>query len=67
MVITDDLEEAFGRDMVSIICVVCTAYWESDIIFNAVETPYNTVAIASNSACWTEVRVDCQTFVVGPI
>ena len=67
IVIIDDLEEAFGRNMVSIICVICMAYWESDIIFNAVETSCNKVAIASNSACWTEVRVDCQIFDVGPV
>ena len=67
MVIIDDLEEAFGRDMVSIICVIHTAYWESDIIFNAIETSYNKVAIAPNLACWTEVRLDCNTFVVGPV
>ena len=67
MVITDDLEEAFGRDMVSIICVIHTAYWESDIIFNAVETSCNKVAITSNLDCWTETRVDCQIFVVGQV
>ena len=67
IVIIDDLEEAFCRDMVSMICVICIASWESDIIFKAVETSCNKVTIASNSSCWTEARVDWQTFVVGTV
>ena len=47
IVIIDDLEEAFGRDMVSIICVIHTAYWESDIIFNAAETSCNKAPAAA--------------------
>ena len=48
--------------MVSIICVIRTAYWESDTIFNPTEIPCNKVAIASVKQSWARERDFTFTF-----